>query len=123
MATFPSLTPSKRRYGFGLFPVSSVDGLGGGPVLFLHGATRYGVQLELGYEHLQQSERDLLLTHYREQDGGHLPFLLPDVIWAGHSNPANIVPAGTAWRYASQPDFDDRHGLLYNVPVQLVQLI
>jgi hypothetical protein len=123
MAVFPSITPSTRRYGFGLFPISSVGGLGGGPVLFLHCDTRYGVQLELGYELLSQSERDALLNHYRGQDGGTIPFLLPDVIWAGHSSPTNIVPAGTSWRYASQPDFDDRNGALYNVPIQLVQLI
>lgn len=119
MATFPSLTPSRRRYGFGLFPISEVGGLGGGPVLFLHGSKRYGVQLELGYEHLQQAERDLLLAHYRAQDGSHLPFMLPNVIWAGHSAPSNIVPLGTSWRYVSQPDFDDRRGMLYNVVIQL----
>ena len=123
MAAFPAITPSRRRYGFGLFPLSSETSLGGGSVRFLHGASRYGIQLELGYEYLSQAEAQTLRNHYRGQDGGTRSFLLPNVIWAGHSNPANIVPLGTPWVYGEQPNETHRHGLLFDVSVRLLQVI
>jgi hypothetical protein len=123
MASFPAVRPSKRRYGFGLFPVTTETGFGGGSVRFLHGDTRYGVNLELGYEVITQSEAQQIRSHYRGQSGGARSFLLPDVIWAGHTNPDNIVPAGTAWVYASQPNETHRSGLLFDVTVQLLQVI
>lgn len=123
MAAFPALVPSTRSYGFGLFPVTMQPTLGSGPVRFLHGTTRHGVQLQLGYEYISQAERDLLLDHYRGQDGGHRSFMLPNVIWAGHSAPDNIVPLGTAWIYVAEPDIEERSGLIYNAAVQLLQVI
>jgi len=123
MASFPAITPAKRRYGFGLFPVSIETGFGGGSVRFLHGNTRYGINLELGYEVLTESEAQSIRSHYRGQNGGARSFLLPDVIWAGHSSPTNIVPAGTAWIYASELDETHRSGLLFDVSVKLLQVI
>ena len=123
MASFPAITPSKRRYGFGLFPVSIVVGFGGGPVRFLHGDSRYGINLELGYEVLSQAEAQQIRDHYRRQNGGHRAFLLPNAIWAGHSSPTNIVPALTAWVYAEQPNETHRSGLLFDVTVKLLQVI
>jgi hypothetical protein len=123
MATFPAIVPSRRRYGLGLFPVTTQAGFGGGSVRFLHGNRRYGIQLELGYEFLSQSEAQTLRDHYRGQDGGHRSFLLPNVIWAGHSDPANIVPLGTPWVYSEQPAETHRSGLLFDVSVRLLQVI
>jgi hypothetical protein len=123
MASFPAIRPAKRRYGFGLFPVTTETGFGGGSVRFLHGNTRYGVNLELGYEYLTQAEAQSLRSHYRGQNGGARSFLLPNAIWAGHSSPTNIVPAGTAWVYASELDETHRSGLLFDVSVKLLQVI
>jgi hypothetical protein len=123
MASFPAITPAKRRYGFGLFPVTTESGFGGGSVRFLHGNTRYGINLELGYEVLTESEAQSIRSHYRGQNGGARSFLLPDVIWAGHSSPTNIVPAGTAWIYASELDETHRSGLLFDLSVKLLQVI
>jgi hypothetical protein len=123
MASFPAVRPSKRRYGFGLFPVTIETGFGGGSVRFLHGDTRYGIQLELGYEYLSEAEAQALRDHYRGQDGGTRSFMLPNAIWAGHSSPANIVPLGTTWVYAAQTEEVHLSGLLFNGSVQLLQVI
>jgi hypothetical protein len=123
MASFPAVRPSKRRYGFGLFPVTTETGFGGGSVRFLHGDTRHGVNLELVYETISQAEALQIRDHYRGQHGGARSFLLPNVIWAGHSDPANIVPLGTAWVYAAEPAETHRSGLLFDVTVQLLQVI
>jgi hypothetical protein len=123
MATFPAIIPAARRYGFGLFPVTIETGFGGGSIRFRHGNQRYGINLELGYEYLSQAEAQSLRNHYRSQDGGHRSFLLPDLIWNGHSAPDLIVPRGTAWVYASEPEETHRPGLLFDVRVQLLQVI
>jgi hypothetical protein len=123
MASFPALRPARRRYGFGLFPVTTESGFGGGSVRFLHGDTRYGVNLELGYEVITQAEAQQIRNHYRGQSGGARSFLLPNIIWAGHTNPANIVPLGTSWIYASEPEETHRSGLLFDLSVKLLQVI
>jgi len=123
MARFPGLRPSKRRDGFGLFPVTTETGFGGGSVRFLHADNRYGTSLELGYETISQAEARQIRDHYRGQHGGARSFLLPNVIWAGHSDPANIVPLGTAWVYAAEPSETHRSGLLFDVTVRLLQVI
>jgi len=123
MASFPAIRPSQRRYGFGLFPVTAESGFNGGSVRFLHGTSRYGIELELGYEYLSEVEAQLIRDHYRSRDGGHRSFMLPNLIWAGHSDPANIVPLGTSWVYASEPEETHRSGLLFDVSVKLLQVI
>jgi hypothetical protein len=123
MASFPAIRPAKRRYGFGLFPVTTETGFGGGSVRFLHGDTRYGVSLELGYETISEAEAQQIRDHYRSRQGGALSFMLPNIIWAGHSNPANIVPLGTSWIYASEPEETHRSGLLFDLSVKLLQVI
>jgi hypothetical protein len=123
MASFPAIRPARRRYGFGLFPVTTETGFGGGSVRFLHGDTRYSVNLELVYETIGQDQAQEIRDHYRGQNGGARSFLLPNVIWAGHSDPANIVPLGTAWVYAAEPAETHRSGLLFDVTVQLLQVI
>jgi hypothetical protein len=123
MAAFTAIVPSTRRYGFGLFPVTTETGFGGGSVRFLHGDTRYGVNLELVYETIDQDQAQEIRNHYRGQHGGARSFLLPNVIWAGHSDPANIVPLGTAWVYAAEPAETHRSGLLFDVTVRLLQVI
>jgi hypothetical protein len=123
MASFPAVRPSKRRYGFGLFPVTTESSFGGGSVRFLHGNTRYGVNLELIYETIGQVRAQEIRNHYRGQQGGARSFLLPNAIWAGHSSPTNIVPAGTAWIYASEPEETHRSGLLFDLSVKLLQVI
>jgi hypothetical protein len=123
MAAFPAIVPSTRRYGFGLFPITTERGFGGGSVRFCHGTTRYGIQLELGYEYLSEAEAQALRDHYRGQDGGTRSYMLPNAIWNGHSNPANIVPLGTTWVYAAQTEEEHLSGLLFNGSVQLLQVI
>jgi hypothetical protein len=123
MASFPAVRPSIRRYGFGLFPVTTETGFGGGSVRFLHADNRYGISLELGYEVITQSEAQQIRDHYRSRQGGALSFMLPNIIWAGHSNPDNIVALGTSWIYAAAPNETHRSGLLFDVTVRLLQVI
>ena len=123
MASFPAIRPAQRRYGFGLFPVSRESGFAGGTVRFRHATTRHAVNLELGYQLITRSEVEAVRDHYRDRNGGALSFMLPNIIWAGHSSPSNIVPLGTSWVYASEPEETHRSGLLFDLSVKLLQVI
>ena len=119
MASFPPLEPTTRSYDLGDFSMSRAAGFGGGEVRFLHGGDDpLGHDAELGYELISGAELAEIRNHYRGQDGGHVSFTLPAIIWQGH--PAGgILPEEGRWRYAGPPDETHRNGDLYDVTVAL----
>lgn len=123
MANFPSLRPASRQYSFGVFPVTEERGFGGGSVRFLHATVSNSHQLQLGFVHLSQADAKLLRDHYRNQEGGYLPFSLSAEAWAGHTSQTDLVPNTTYWRYAQPPEETHRKGGLVDVTLQLVSVI
>lgn len=121
MSEFPAVRPSVRRYNFGEFPYATESGLTGGAVRFLHGDTAIRLTMELTYEEISRADATALRNHYRGQQGSHIDFTLPDLIWAGHSSVANIVPEGQHWRYEAEPEEDHvAGGTLINVTITLI---
>lgn len=119
MALFPALEPSTRSYVMGDFSMSRAAGFGGGDVRFLHSEAELGHDATLTFEVISGTELALIREHYRGQDGGHLSFLLPAIIWQGH--PAGgILPGTGRWRYAGPPEETHRSGDLYDVVVPLL---
>ncbi len=124
MPDFPALRPYRRTYNFGEFPLATESDVAGGSVRFLHGDSAIRFGMSLTYEWLTQAEATLIRDHYRGQQGSHIGFALPDVIWAGHSSVANIVSEGQHWRYAGVPE--ESHisgGTLINVTVSLITAV
>jgi hypothetical protein len=123
MATFPALRPAARRYSFGSYPTTQETGFGGGSVRFLHGSTSSRHALELGFQLLTQAEAKMLRDHYREQQGGFLPFDLSIEAWAGHTSRTDLVPSTTQWRYANPPEETHLKGGWINVTIVLESVI
>lgn len=123
MATFPALEPLTRSYDFGQYPVSDRPAFAGGPVRFRHGTVSSGHGLLLGYSNLTATEAKLIRDHYRDQQGGFLPFDLSPEAWAGHSSMTDLVPSTTQWRYAEAPQETHKDGGLMDVTVSLVSVI
>jgi hypothetical protein len=121
MSEFPELRPDRRSYNFGVFPFATESDIAGGSVRFLHGDSAIRLTMQLSYEGISQAEATELRDHYRGQQGSHIDFQLPDVIWAGHSSVDNIVPAGQHWRYGAELEEDHvSGGTLINVTATLV---
>jgi hypothetical protein len=119
VATVPALEPTTRSYDLGDFSMSRAAGFGGGEVRFLHGGDDpLGHDASLGYEAISGAELELIREHYRGQDGSHVSFTLPAIIWQGHPV-GGIVPDGGRWRYAAPPEETHRSGDLYDVTVAL----
>ena len=120
MSDFPWLRPATRQFSFGQYPVSLQTGFGGGTVRFLHGIGRSAVTMELTYENLTQAEAKLVRDHYRLRQGSHQDFLLPELIWAGHSTAYNIVPQLSRWKYGAMPEETQKRGGYVDLAVTLV---
>ena len=119
---FPALTPVSRRYSAGTYPMTIESGFGGGGIRFIHSTVKSGVELELGYENLTQSEVKLIRDHYRFREGGYQSFLLPNAVWAGHSTATNIAATGTRWKYASVPEETQKSGGYVDISVSLISV-
>lgn len=103
----------------GQFSTSQAQAFAGSAVRFNHSATALGHVLELFYAELPDAELQEIRDHYVGQQGGYLSFLLPAVIWQGHDDPEDVVPATYRWKYAAPPPEPDRPGGFYDVPIIL----
>ena len=119
MATFPALEPAVRSYDFGLFPLSEEPSISAGIVRFRHGTTATNQELTLSYEYLSDAEATLIRNHFQEQGGGYRSFLLPAIIWAGHSSSTNLAPSNMQWRYIEAPEEEHLKGGYVNITVTL----
>jgi hypothetical protein len=120
MATFPELEPAARSYDLGAFPLTEQASLSAGTVRFSHGTAATNFSLQLEYVYLSDAEATLIRTHYQGQGGSYRSFLLPSIIWKGHSFSGNVFPIGTRWRYADTPEETHLSGGLVNLTVSLV---
>lgn len=122
MATFPALRPRSRAYNYGSHQVTN-EATSGGSMRFLHGPASTDHSLQLGFINLSQSEARLIRNHYRAQNGGHIPFALSTLAWAGHTNFNDLVPSTTLWRYADEPQEAQKNGGFIDVTVNLTAVI
>ena len=110
MATFPAIEPDARSYDLaGEFPGEAEQAWPGSTVLYRTGSdplTTGGLQMELGFLLLDQTDAQQIRDHYNGQMSGTIPFDLPAVITQGH--PAALVPVNTRWRYVGEPSEDQR---------------
>jgi hypothetical protein len=120
MATFPSLEPATRAYDLGSFPITEEASPSAGVVRFRHGTLATNFALQLGYVYLTDAQATQIRNHYQGQNGSYRSFLLPAIIWQGHTSVSNVFPAGTLWRYADPPEETHQSGGLVDVTITLV---
>jgi hypothetical protein len=119
MADFPAIEPEIRNYDPGDFPLTESPAFGAMPIRFLHGSTARQLLLTLGYVYLNNTDAASIRTHYEGQVGSVVSFLLPNIIWQGHTSITDIAPTGTLWRYEGPPEEEHLSGGLFNVSVKL----
>ena len=123
MATFPAITPNARSLTLGDFPGTRHEGVSGVGVSFLFSSTnRVGQQLRLEYFSISETQQTQLTNHFVGQEGGLLPFDLPNAIWSGYST----VPVSSSeyqWRYAAALSIEPGGTTgRFNVSVELVSV-
>lgn len=120
MATFPELEPVSRNYSFGAFPLTEQPSMSAGTVRFLHGTQTFDYRLTLAYVYLTDTDAAQIRTHYQGQGGSYRPFMLPPIIWKGHTFSGNVFPVATQWRYAAAPEETHHENGRYSMDVALV---
>ncbi len=117
MATFPSLEPAGRTFVQGEIPYGTTTAISGAQIRWREANLPVGQRLALRYDYLTRTELDLLLAHYRTQNGATFPFALSPEVLAGFTD--QVIPDGLTWRYGAQPQVETR-GNLHNVSIELV---
>jgi hypothetical protein len=120
MATFPELEPAARSYDLGAFPLTEQPSLSAGTVRFKHGDAAVAFNLQLEYVYLSDAEATQIRNHYQGQGGSYRSFLLPSIIWKGHTFSGNVFPVGTRWRYAETPEETHHEIERYSITVTLI---
>jgi hypothetical protein len=100
---FPALEPSDRSFDLGAFPVVQVARHGSSPQRFLQGNAAFGQQLNLSYAEISDAEAQLIRDHYAAQSGEVVGFLLPSIIWQGHTSITILLPFDGLFCYLGEP--------------------
>ena len=122
---FPSLNPTARSFDPGDWPVKTFRAQSGAEIRILYGSVRTGMQLDLSYDNMTDSEAEQFLTHYNETIGTLRTFQLPQQTRAGWAGTDAIldVAATQAWRYAESPKITAVRPGRSSVTVGLVAVI
>jgi hypothetical protein len=107
MTGFPALIPSTRSYSPGEFPHTAHPLLSGSEIRVRHSNTVLGVRLRLTFTAITSADLVAVRNHYRDRQGGFLPFAIPAELLSGIATTADFTPTGHQWRYAARPSVTD----------------
>lgn len=116
---FPSLTPTSREFAPGDWPIKRFNSQSGSEIRILYGNQRTNAKLGLGYDNITDSEAQQFLADYDAQFGTLRTFDLPVEVVTGTSV-AMQAPAGTKWRYETEPQVRSVRPGISSVTVNLV---
>ena len=97
---FPSYNPTSRTFNAGDYVYKKFASQSGKEVRILYGDKRTGMELDLGYENIPDTQADDFITHYDEVKGGFNSFVLPSAFRTGWTGDAAAIDAATGnqWR-------------------------
>ena len=121
MTIFPSLEPKKTTLTYGDYPQNVHEVLSGANVRFKLGNKRTEQLLTIEYEHLTETETQLLLTHFNGQNGSIVPFDLSTPIWSAWSTPP-VSSSSYKWRYSKPFTVNISAPNLYTVSIELISV-
>lgn len=103
---FPALEPNKRNWDPGEYPVARVPARGRSPRRYQQGTELTGGTLTLHFLRREDAEAKLLRDHWDAQLGDTLAFLLPEIVWAGHTSTSPGPPVDGYFRHTAAPQQD-----------------
>jgi len=120
MILFPDLVPSSRVYVPGDLPQARLQSLNGIDASFRRGNRRIGQALTLAFGNLQETELNLLTSHYVNQQGTFGRFFLSANVWSGLAIPPVSLISDYTWRYNAPLTISHASCGRFNVEIQLV---
>lgn len=86
-------------------------------------STRTGDVLRLSYENLQETDANLIISHYVGQRTTFDTFDLSTEVYAGISDYSAITVSGNKWRYTKAPQVKYISPDVQSVSVELIQVL
>lgn len=118
MATFPSLTPSRRTFTAGEYPHTPFNAYNGWQNRVRHSNVMLASQLRLAFTALTEADMLSILSHYQGQYGTFDSFALSSSAWSGVTA-SDYQLTGYLWRYVEPPTVEDVYCDRYNVELAL----
>ena len=107
MAIFPSIVPSSQLYIRGDFPNVIQSSSSGVTTGFRRGNRRTDQTLQLSFTSLNETQVNLIRTHFDGQGGSFEMFFLSSSIWNGYTTPPVALVTDFGWLYNSPPIITD----------------
>lgn len=114
MSTFPTIYPNSISFNHGKAQVSEYTSFGVGPIRFRHNFYLNSQGFTLEFQNIQQSDVDLIRSHYVDSQGTAGEFAVPLAILAN----VNVFDSTSNFRYLSTPT-EEHFGVYFNVTVEL----
>ena len=118
--TFPSLVPSVRSFTPGNIPQTNQTSLNGIVTGFRRGNRRTQQTLSLSFTNLNETQVNLIKSHYIDRQGTFDIFQLSSEVWSGYTTPPIPLLSDYAWRYSAAPSISDGVVGRWGIEVQLV---
>ena len=123
---FPTLTPSKRSFSPGDFPVKKFRAQSGEETRVLYGDKRTGMKMTLTYRNVTDANAELFLDHFHEMKGTYTTFTIQTATkggWTGEGDAIGAGAWGNAYRYAGPPQLTQIKNGLSNNQVNLIGVL
>jgi hypothetical protein len=130
MAAFPELRPTQRSLSMGQAPIKEYRALNGAIVRRNFGNQRFGYQLSLAFENINEQALSIIWDHYHDNQSMK-GFSIPDAIFSGYGakyaadtsqsfiSRANRM-GSIIWYYAEPPQIESVSTSYSTVQVSLI---
>ena len=102
MIDFPTLSPTRRRFTPGEYPIKRFDSISGAGVTRLYGSKAFNATLDLEFL-LDDTGTAAVLQSWHDSMGGAKVLTLPTELFEGMNGPEGQIPNYLNWRWAQVP--------------------
>jgi len=102
MIDFPTVSPTRRRFTPGEYPIKRFDSISGAGVTRIYGSKAFNATLDLEFL-LDDTGTAAVLQSWHDSMGGAKVLTLPTELFEGMNGPEGQIPNYLNWRWAQVP--------------------
>ena len=102
MIDFPAVSPTRRRFTPGEYPIKRFDSISGAGVTRLYGSKAFNATLNLEFL-LDDVGTEAVLQSWHDSMGGAKVLTLPTELFEGMNGPEGQIPNYLNWRWSQVP--------------------
>tara|TARA_R110001592_G_scaffold71021_7_gene217336 strand:+ start:3223 stop:3597 length:375 start_codon:yes stop_codon:yes gene_type:complete len=102
MIDFPSVSPTKRKFTPGEYPVRRFDSISGAGTTRLYGSKAFNATLDLEFVQDDAGTASILKS-WNDSLGGAKILTLPATVFEGINGPQDQIPTYLNWRWGKVP--------------------